>query len=238
MRKAREQELKHLRDFGVCEKVDEREAIAHYQVTPVDTRWIDTDKAFEGGPMQIRSWIVAREFTSDEWTDLNAGTPPMEALKSIIFMAANHKEAFSVMHVDVSRAYFHVKAQRRGGTITSGGQNGHRCWKIGLLKKSMYGTRDAASNWERDWPKHIKTVEYQLGISLNNLFRQEGDRVSGMTHGDDFVLTGPTERLTVFENNDRGVSSRGKLHQLRIIREHQRVEQKVALVIGRNRVPA
>ena len=48
-RRAREQELKYLRDFGVYEEVDEREAIAHYQVTPVDTKWIDTNKAFEGG---------------------------------------------------------------------------------------------------------------------------------------------------------------------------------------------
>ena len=41
VRKAREQELKYLRDLGVYEE-DEREAIAHYEVTPVDTKWIDT----------------------------------------------------------------------------------------------------------------------------------------------------------------------------------------------------
>ena len=36
----------------------------------------------------------------------------MEALKAKISNAANRKETFSVMHIDVSRAYFHVKAQR------------------------------------------------------------------------------------------------------------------------------
>ena len=35
----------------------------------------------------------------------------MEALKAIP-IAANHKETFSIMHTDVSRAYFHAKAQR------------------------------------------------------------------------------------------------------------------------------
>ena len=49
-RKAREQELKYLRDLGVYEKVDEREAIAQYKVTPVDTKWIDTNKAVEVEP--------------------------------------------------------------------------------------------------------------------------------------------------------------------------------------------
>ena len=28
--------------------------------------------------------------------------------------------------------------------------------KVGLMKKSTYGTRDAASNWERDWQEHVK----------------------------------------------------------------------------------
>ena len=49
VRKARELELKYLRDLGVYEKVDEKEAVEKYGVTPIDTKWVDTDKAFEGG---------------------------------------------------------------------------------------------------------------------------------------------------------------------------------------------
>ena len=81
VRRARELELKYLRDLGVYAKVDEKEAVEKYGVTPIDTKWIDTDKAFEGEPMQIRSRIVAREFKSDDRPDLYAGTPPLEALK-------------------------------------------------------------------------------------------------------------------------------------------------------------
>ena len=62
--------------------------------------------------MQIRSRMCAREFKSDDRPELYAGTPPLEALKAIISIAANHKETFSIMHIDVSRAYFHAKAQR------------------------------------------------------------------------------------------------------------------------------
>ena len=72
--------------------------------------------------------------------------------------------------------------------------------KIGLMKKSMYGTRDAASNWERDWQEHVKKWGFQLVLSSKNLFHHKENRVSGLTHGDDFVLTGPTKRLTEFEN--------------------------------------
>ena len=53
-----------------------------YKVSPVDTKWIDSNTAFEGEPMQTRSRLVAREFKSGGRPDLHAGTPPLEALKS------------------------------------------------------------------------------------------------------------------------------------------------------------
>ena len=82
----------------------------------------------------------------------------MEALRAITSIEANHKETFSIMHIDVSRAYFHAKAQKlvliRLPVENRMGADGG---KIGLLQKSMYGTRDAASNWERDLQEHIKS---------------------------------------------------------------------------------
>ena len=67
------------------------------------------------------------------------------------------------------------------------------------MKKSMYGTRDAASNWERDWQEHVRNWGFQRGLSSKNLFHHKENRVSGLTHGDDFVLTGPTKKLMEFE---------------------------------------
>ena len=40
---------------------------------------------------------------------------------------------------------------------------------------------------------------FQLGLSSKNLFHHKENRVSGLTHGDDFVLTGPTKKLMEFE---------------------------------------
>ena len=77
--------------------------------------------------------------------------------------------------------------------------------KVGLLKKSIYGTRDAASHWECDWQEHIKSWGFRLGLSSKNLFCRKVHQVSGMTHGDDFVLTGPTERLAEFKSKMKGV---------------------------------
>ena len=106
----------------------------------------------------------------------------------------------SIMHIDVSRAYFHAKAQNPVLIrLLVEDRMGTDAGKVGLMKKSMYGTRDAASNWERDWQEHGKNWGFQLGLSSKNLFHHKENRVSGLIHGDDFVLTGPTKKLMRFE---------------------------------------
>ena len=146
--------------------------------------------------MQIRSQIVARDFKSVNRPDLHAGTPPLEVVKAFMSMAASHSPEFSLMHVDVSRGYFHAKAQwpvlvKLQSEDCSGKDEG----KIGLLKKNMYGTRDAASNWERDWQGHLKNWGYEQGRSSRSLFHNKKRKTSGLTHGDDFVVTGTKESL-------------------------------------------
>ena len=93
--------------------------------SPVDTKWVDTDKAFEVEPMQIRSRMCAREFKSDDRPDLYAGTPPLEALKAITSIAANHKEKFSIIDC-VTCVLPREGPETRADTATSGGHNGHR----------------------------------------------------------------------------------------------------------------
>ena len=81
--------------------------------------------------------MSARESKSDDRTDLSAGTPPLEARKAMISIAANHKQHFQSCTSTCHVRAFHAKAL------------GSDAGKIGLMKKSMYGTTDAASNWER-----------------------------------------------------------------------------------------
>ena len=148
MKETREKELKYLRELGVYEKVDERAGVAKYNVTPVDTKWVDIANAFEG-----RICTSVHEL----WPEFKSGDSqtgmrelfPLEALKAVTSIAASHSPEFSLMHVDVSRAHFHAKAQRLvlvklPAEVRSGKDKG----EIGLLKKSIYRTKDAASNGE------------------------------------------------------------------------------------------
>ena len=127
VRRACELELKCLRHLGVHEKIDENEAVAQYEnhSSGHEMGLIQT-KAFEGEPMQIRSRIVARDFKSDDRPDLYAGTPPLEALKAIISIAANHEENL-LNHADrrVTCILRCEGSETSADAIASGGQN--RC---------------------------------------------------------------------------------------------------------------
>ena len=68
--------------------------------------------------------------------------------------------------------------------------------KIGLLKRSMHGTRDAASNWKLDSQGHLENLGYELERSSRKPdSQQEEKKTSGLSHGDDFVVTGSKESL-------------------------------------------
>ena len=176
------------------EEVEEREAIAQYQITPVDTKWIDTNKAFEeeSHANQITT-CCKREMKSEDRPDLYAGSSPLESLKSKISIAANHKHTFSIIHIDVSRAYFGAEARRRaGGTVPIGGQNGRRRWE-----KSVCCKRLCASNLRRNWQEQIKSwAEHDFPIVSIRFAKHPTSWGSARrscfvitTHGDDFVLT-------------------------------------------------
>ena len=93
--------------------------------------------------MQIRSRIVSREFKRWDRRDLHAGSLPLEAFIAVTTIAASHSPEFSLMHVDVSRAYFQGTAQRPVLVkLPAEDCSGKDVGKVELLKKSMCGTRD------------------------------------------------------------------------------------------------
>ena len=141
VKQAREQELKYLRELGVYEKVDEHAAVAKYSVTLIDSKWVDTDKAFEEEPMQIRSRSVAREFNSGNRPDLYAGNSPAGGSEGHHIHCC---ESQSSVLTDACRRFSCILPRQGSEScaseISSGRRSGKDNGKIGLLKKSMYGT--------------------------------------------------------------------------------------------------
>ena len=94
--------------------------------------------------------------------------------------------------VDVKRAHFHAKATRRIFIELPKEDARHGEGDIcGELVMSLYGTRDAAYNWEEAYSTYLQEIGFQRGGASPCHFYDPKTQVRILVHGDDFVAVGP-----------------------------------------------
>ena len=90
--------------------------------------------------------------------DLFAATLPLEAIRLLLSFAVTEGvgyqkgkelEGMKLDFIDVRRAYFQAKARR--SVYVKLPEEDATPGYVGKLLKSMYGTRDAAQNWEAEY---------------------------------------------------------------------------------------
>ena len=67
--------------------------------------------------------------------------------------------------------------------------------KVGLLKKSLYGTRDAPSNWEHAIKVVFEACGFTQGLSNPCIYFHEERQLYANVHGDDFTVVGDFHQL-------------------------------------------
>ena len=98
------------------------------------------------------------------------------------------------------------------------------------MKKSMYGTRDAASNRERDWQGHVRELGLSTGTQLKESVSPQREPSVGFdTPRRLRAHMANKETDGVREEDDECVSNQSEDHRLWITEEHQNVEQEIAL---------
>ena len=63
----------------------------------------------------------------------------------------------------------------------------------GLLRKSLYGTRDAALNWECELGGFLEEIGLRRGQASTCLYSEEARRISASVHGDDVTVKASRE---------------------------------------------
>ena len=172
VQQARRDEVQIFKDHDAYFSVHISECHNFTGKQPIRTRWLDVNKGDEAQP-EYRSRCVPKETNRGQGDDIFAGTPPIDA-KTILFSlamtdvggqrAANARGRKKLLFIDVRRAYFHAPAQRPIYVHLPdefGCPPGH-CAKLNI---SMYGTRDAASNWEMKYPQHLRDQGFRQGLS-------------------------------------------------------------------------
>ena len=71
---------------------------------------------------------------------------------------------------------------------------------VGHLVMSLYGTRDAAMNWQEEVARAMKTWGFTTGKYNPCLYTHAELGIETRVHGDDFVTTGYREEVQKFKN--------------------------------------
>ena len=126
--------------------------------------------------------------------------PPLGALRLIVSHAAtieeHHKgERRELMINDVRRAYFYAKQQRNllinlpKEDLEAGADD------IGQLLLCLYGTRDAAKEWQKTLTQHLMSIGFAPGKGHPSVFVHRERNIRVLVHGDDYFSSGLSDDL-------------------------------------------
>ena len=161
VKKARAEEIDYIHMMKLYEKVTIDDCYKKTGKTPISVRWIDISKGDAQSPNN-RSRLVAREINTYKRDDLFAATPPIEALKMIISMAATANRGEVIMVNDIRRAFFHAKVTRDVYVqLPPEDVDSNEERMCGKLLFSMYGTRDAAQSRHQEYTQQLLDAGFQ-----------------------------------------------------------------------------
>ena len=199
--KARMLEIGYVRQKKVWKKISRDEAIKR-GIKIIKTRWLDINKGDKANP-NYRSRFVAKEFNDGYGGEAAwfAATPPLEALKLLISSAATRsggRGRKAVMINDVARAFFEAPVKREicielPEEDWEPGDEGFDL--VGLLEMSLYGTRDAAANFQEEVKRFMASQGFKQGRYNPCTFWHPKRDLKTIVHGDDFVTVGEVAEM-------------------------------------------
>ncbi|CAK0830057.1 unnamed protein product [Prorocentrum cordatum] len=195
---ARRLEMDFMAQLGVWVYAREEDCRRELGRRPLSVRWVDIDKGDTDRP-DYRSRLVVREtkaqstIAGDDIGAVFAATPPLECLRLICGMAmsSDPSEGRVLRFLDISRAHPHCEIKRTVYIkLPEEDPMSQEIGTCGLLRKALYGARDAGQNFE------LATAETVIGAGCDQsafspcVYCHKDLQVSFFHHGDDFVLEG------------------------------------------------
>jgi hypothetical protein len=141
----------------------------------------------------IRSRFVVKEIATYKTDDFFAATPPLEAFRLLLSLAASDTQEIKLEVLDARKAHLHAFADRLVCVQLPPelAEQGY-CAK---LVRCLYGTRDAPRRWEAFLAEQLIALGFAKGRASPCCFFHAGLGVRCIVHGDDFVLSGTASAL-------------------------------------------
>ena len=195
--KACEEEMAWVSKQNLWDVVSEVECFAETGRESITMKWVDRNKGDNDRPV-YRSRLMVREVRKavgalPEHESFSA-MPPLETLKTLCSLMVSKK--VSKPYNDISRANFYGLAKRKVYCTIPAGQD--LPGKCARLRKSMYGTLDAASIWQDTSFELLRECDIRQGVGWPALFYHEGHDLRFLVHGD-FLALGDQQALEFLE---------------------------------------
>ena len=199
--KARSMEMDYVAKKGVW-KVIPRDVARSNGWKTIPTRWIDINKGDSAKP-NYRSRLVAKEFNNGAQEGLFAATPPLEAVRLLLSQAATmrlqSRERQVVMINDIARAFFEAPVTRTVCVELPPEANAPGdC--VGLLQLSLYGTRDAAANFQKEVSRFMLGLGFEQSAYNPQVYFHRERMLRTVVHGDDFITSGTSGNAVWFRD--------------------------------------
>jgi hypothetical protein len=179
-------------DWGVWERAPTSECWRDTGKAPVGSKWVDVNKGDATAPL-IRSRFVVKEIATYKTDDFFAATPPLEAFRLLLSLAASGPRGTKIEVLDARKAHLHAFADRLVYTqlppeLAAPGF-------CARLVRCLYGTRDAPRRWEAFLAEQLVALGFAKGRASPCCFFHARLGVRCIVHGDDFVLSGTASAL-------------------------------------------
>ena len=206
VQEAREEEIRQLKKigvFGVCRRDRVPTAAIH-----IRGRWVDINKGDDRKP-KYRSRYVGQELkkksgltSSESLQKFFAAMPPLSSIKLLLSLATTRavmdldgakirtgrSEQKLITVIDVKRAHFWADATREIYCELPIEYGVDTQQFVGRLIKSLYGTQDAAKNWELTIRKVLIRLGFRQGKSTPCMYWHPEKDIRTTIHGDDFIV--------------------------------------------------
>lgn len=197
VRQAREDGMSYVKKLKVWDVVSTEMCWKLTNAPPIGVRWLDLNKGDWERPF-YRSSLVAQETKRVSSLGVNnpaevfAATPPTESLRFLCSLMMSceevrREEKLVMGFFDISRAHFHSPCLRDVFIRLPDEDPEKMEGLCGKLRQSMYGTRDAAQNFDRKSEDAMESMGFEVGLYNPCLYWHPVKKARVVRHGDDFI---------------------------------------------------
>ena len=189
------EELHRFAKMDVYGYADRQSAINDPEGVFVNVKWVRVNKGTRHEP-QVKCRLVAQELGyGTRMDELFANTPSLACVKLAMIHAAESRKFRKLMTLDVKSAFLYGAARRKiyielpSADPKAGGD------KVGVLRKALYGTRDAPQIWQHEVRRTLKGMGFRQSVLQPSVYMHDSRDILLVVHVDDFLVAATQEEL-------------------------------------------